>query len=37
VFKKGNENWSIATSIPNEPEQQGKIRGEIILTATKVV
>ena len=27
VFKKGKENWSIATSIPNEPEQQGKIRG----------
>lgn len=37
VFKKGSEFWSISTSIPNEEEVKGKIRGEIVLTATKVV
>ena len=37
VFKKGKEFWSVATSLPTEEEIKGKIRGEIVLTATKVV
>lgn len=37
VFKKGEQFWSVCASIPNEQEEKGKIRGEIVLTATRVI
>lgn len=37
VFRKGREFWSVSTSLDGEQEVQGKIRGEILLTATRVV
>lgn len=37
VFRKNNENWSIATSLPDAEQVQGKTRGTIILTATRAI
>ena len=37
MFKKGDQYWSVATSLPDEPEETGKVRGSIILTATRAV
>lgn len=36
-FKKGKEFWSISVSDMSKEETNGKIRGEIILTATRIV
>lgn len=36
-FKKNNENWYIATSIPDAQTQEGKTRGTIIFTATRAI
>lgn len=36
-FKKDNEYWAVATSIPDEETYMGKIRGDIILTATRAI
>ena len=36
-FKKDNEFWTIATSIPGEETYEGKVRGSIILTVTRAV
>ena len=36
-FSHGQEHWSVATSIPDSENESGKVRGEIILTVSKVV
>ena len=35
-FKKGKENWTIASSLEDEPIQ-GRIRGDIQITATRAI
>ena len=37
VFQHENEHWCIVTSNPNSEPVQGKCRGDIILTATRVI
>lgn len=37
TFKKDNEYWAIATSIPNADVYPGKERGTIVLTATRAI
>ncbi len=37
TFRKGKEWWVLCTSDPSREEIKGKVRGEMILTATRVV
>lgn len=37
TFKKDEEYWAIATSIPDSKPVQGKERGKILLTATRAI
>lgn len=37
TFRRGNEWWVLCTSDPSREEVKGKVRGEMILTATRVV
>lgn len=36
-FHKDNEHWSVCVSDTSREEKQGKVRGEMILTATRIV
>ena len=37
TFKKDEEHWSICVSDMSRSDLQGKVRGEMILTATRIV
>ena len=37
VFKKDNEFWNVCVSDPSREEVKGKVRGEMLLTATRIV
>lgn len=36
-FQKDDEYWAVATSIAGEEKYEGKIRGEILMTATRAI
>jgi len=37
TFRKGNEHWSVCVSDLSREEVSGKVRGEMVLTATRIV
>ena len=37
TFKKGDEYWSVCVSDMSREEVKGKVRGQMILTATRIV
>lgn len=37
TFKKGGEHWSVCVSDLSREEVNGKVRGEMVLTATRIV
>lgn len=37
TFRKGQEHWNICVSDLSREEVKGKVRGEMLLTATRIV
>jgi hypothetical protein len=37
TFKKDNEHWALCVSDLSREEKKGKVRGEMVLTATRIV